>query len=180
MSEFNLEEFLDNHPKLKVYAGEKCTKKYTIVVLDNYNKVTLSYLTQVKHAYRRNPGRKFYYCEGDIVTELKNEIPADFIRIKGNLSRMLTGGIFLQVLHKSGYYYLATTKEKSWTNKAVRQVIVARLKNKKVLETIGDVSKNYDDFVFEKVGVYKNNEERVKRKVLIIKMLGESNCLNMQ
>ncbi len=178
MSEFNLEEFLNNHPKLKRFEGGLYAKKGTLVRVTN-GKASITYTMDIGRATYKYRGCPMWFTSEDLVKEIRSTIPNKYIRRSNSGTDFYSKeGQFIQALHRSGYYYLLCTSENIKTD-AIKQKLINIRTNSKIKTVFGENKLNYKDFVFEKVGVYKNNEERVRRKALIIKMLGESNCLNV-
>lgn len=179
VSEFNLEEFLDNHPKLKRFDGGLYAEKGTLVRVTN-GIASITYTMDIGRATYKYRGCPMWFTSEDLVKEIRSTIPNKYIRRSNSSTDFYSKeGQFIQALHRSGYYYLLCTSENIKTD-AIKQKLINIRTNSKIKTVFGENKLNYKDFVFEKVGVYKNNEERVRRKALIIKMLGESNCLNMQ
>lgn len=179
MSEFNLEEFLNNHPKLKRFEGGLYTEKGTVIRVTN-GKASITYTTDIRCATYKYSGCKIWFSLEDIAKEIRSEIPSKYVRRSNSTNGFYAKqGEFIQALHKSGYYYLISTSI-SIKTEAIKHMVISGLSNNKIKKIFGENKLDYRDFVFEKVGVYKNNEERVKRKALVIKMLGESNCLNVK
>ena len=117
-----------------------------------------------------------WYSNEDLVKELHNFLLREKIKSSSRLTANLKEGQFIQILHKSGYYYLICTSEDIKKQQVRNKILACRSKTICAKLNIDEIS--IDDVVFEKVGIYKSNEERIRRKPLIIKMLGELNCLN--
>ena len=181
MSDFNLEKYLENHHQLRKWDGGFSKVPGTVVAYKK-NKIQAYYTKDINRSAhkRKNKNYTVYVCLNDIVKDIISDVPKKYMELGGNLTFNSSNGNFIQALHRSGKYLLITTTM-SVDDTNLWSLISNRFnynKTEKIKKYIGDRPVYKHEFICHKVGVYQNNEERVRRKELVIKMLGSEDCLN--
>lgn len=172
-------KFIDDLDYINRYTGGVFDKAGTIITLRN-GKVSIGYVKSIGHSvgvqkskYKDNS--EFWFSYDDCAKKLLNDIPKNKIRITRRLTDLTKEGKFIQILHKSGYYYLTATSLNHLKREemlCMLSVIKPRMEAKLGCPVLDK------DIILEHVGIYKNIEERNRRKKTLINLLGELNCLN--
>lgn len=172
-------ELIDGIDYVKRYVGHLFDKAGAVVTLRN-GKVSIGYVKSIGDSIsvlksRHPENLVFWFSCNDCIKPLLNDIPKNKIRTTRRLTELTKEGKFIQVLHKSGYYYLAATSL-DYLNVYEKQSILASIKSRMGAKLGYPVLDK--DIILEHVGVYKSIEERNRRKKTLISLLGKLNCLN--
>lgn len=180
MNTEDLINYFNNHPKLTPFVKGTDVGSGTVISLKD-GRAYIGYCKKINSTLNNIEGKinkklLAWYSNEDMVKELHTSIPKDKIKLHSRSITLLKEGQFIQILHKSGHYYLICTTEDIKKQQVRNKILASRSKTICAKLNIDKIS--IDDVIFEKVGIYKSNDERIRRKPLIIKMLGDLNCLN--